>query len=99
MGVVEINDNLIKYIYSTNTNILQSIKNTAENIYKICNCNSYIQIDFILEENDILYFLKIDSQPNLSSDGILYKSVSYLGIDYPSFIKQLIEDVTKKQYM
>ncbi len=80
------------------TNIRDIILDTAKDIYNVCNCNSFVVIDFILDLNNKLHFSKINTNPSLAPSSILSKSVSYAGVNYKTFIKYIYKKYNSRSY-
>jgi D-alanine-D-alanine ligase len=69
--------------------ITDRIKSEAEMIFKICGCRDFARIDFILED-DIPYFLEVNSIPGMTSQSLLPKSAAAKGIDFDALIKTML---------
>ncbi len=97
-GIVETEEVKLTKLANIPTNIRDIILDTAKDIYNICNCNSFVVIDFILDSNNKLHFLKINTNPSLAPSSILSKSVNYAGINYKTFIKYIYKKYNSRSY-
>ena len=58
-------------------------------------CRHYSRIDYILSEDNIPYFLEINSNPGMSKESIVPKQVKEFGLTLTSFFDILIQNVLK----
>ncbi len=73
--------------------ITNNIKQAAENIYKVFNCNGVVRIDFIYDENKNLpYMLEINTVPGQSAASIVPQQVVAAGMTLQQFYTLLIEE-------
>jgi D-alanine-D-alanine ligase len=61
-------------------------------IYKLTSCSGIIRVDFIVKGNQV-YFLELNSIPGMSEESIIPKQVHNMGLEMPTVLQQVIEDV------
>ncbi|MCK5691908.1 MAG: D-alanine--D-alanine ligase [Bacteroidales bacterium] len=61
-------------------------------IYKLTSCSGIIRVDFIIKGNQV-YFLELNSIPGMSEESIIPKQVHNMGLEMPTVLQQVIEDV------
>lgn len=83
-----------EYICPANieTNLYKKIQNIALDIYKIIGCKGAVRVDFILGEDNIPYFLEINTIPGMTDHSLLPKSAKAKGIDFDNLILKLLEE-------
>jgi D-alanine-D-alanine ligase len=73
--------------------IANNVKQAAEKIYKVFNCNGVVRIDFIYNENKNLpYMLEINTVPGQSAASIVPQQVAAAGMTLKEFYTLLIEE-------
>ncbi len=73
--------------------ITNNVKQAAEKIYKVFNCNGVVRIDFIYDENKNLpYMLEINTVPGQSAASIVPQQVAAAGMSLQQFYTLLIEE-------
>ena len=77
--------------------ILQHCKLASETIYKILNCNGIVRIDYILTEDEDLYFLEVNSIPGMTAESIVPKIAKYDNINLTDIYTQLIINELEKK--
>ena len=68
-----------------------AVKDQALKIYKALGCKNYARADFILDKNNKIYLLEINTLPGLSSTSLLPKSAKSKGIDFDQLISLIIK--------
>ena len=72
--------------------VLEEIKNTAGNIYRILGCRDYARIDFRLSPDGLLYFLEVNPLPGLTPGYSDFPMIAgFCGVDYNSLIISILE--------
>jgi D-alanine-D-alanine ligase len=61
-------------------------------IYKLSSCSGIIRVDFIIKGNQV-YFLELNSIPGMSEESIIPKQVHSMGLEMPTVLQQVIEEV------
>lgn len=80
--------------------IANNVKQVAEKIYKVFNCNGVVRIDFIYNENkDLPYMLEINTVPGQSAASIVPQQVAAAGITLQEFYTLLIEECFLDTYI
>ncbi|MEN8660930.1 MAG: D-alanine--D-alanine ligase family protein [Lentimonas sp.] len=65
------------------------IKDSAERLFKACGCRDFARIDFLLED-EIPYFLEINTLPGLTATSLLPKSASCIDLDFEGLASELV---------
>ncbi len=79
--------------YSLHDLSLLMNKNLSELSLKIWNllgCSNFGRLDFIKDENDVLWFLEVNTIPGMSNNSLLSVSAKYAGISYNELIKKIL---------
>ena len=66
------------------------IKSYALKIYKVLGCRHYARVDFILDENNRLYLLELNSLPGLCSTSLLPLSAKSAGLNFKKLLDVII---------
>ena len=74
--------------------IIKMVQKEAKRIYKILNMSGIARGEFILQ-NDIPYFLEINSVPGISAESIVPKQVKATGMTLTEFFGILIEEALR----
>ena len=77
--------------------IPQEIKNKAQElalkIYREMSCADLARVDFIWNtENNLLYFLEINTIPGMTKNSLTPKSAKVFGLSFEELIDRLIEE-------
>ncbi|MCX7696213.1 MAG: D-alanine--D-alanine ligase [Bacteroidales bacterium] len=70
---------------------IEKIQETTYRLYEYFRCKGVVRIDYIME-NDILYFLEINTVPGMSLASIIPKQVEAYGMNMTDFINILINE-------
>lgn len=73
------------------SNIMNSIRETAISAYKALGCKSLARIDFFLKNSGELYLNKINTMPGFKEDCIYPQLMKHLGMELPYLIDKLLE--------
>ena len=73
----------------------EKIKNIALKIHKILKCRHYSRVDFLLDDNNKLWFLEINTLPGMTETSLLPKSLSADGYNFTDVIQMIIDEATK----
>ncbi len=65
------------------------IKDSAERLFSACGCRDFARIDFLLEDQ-IPYFLEINTLPGLTATSLLPKSASCVGLGFEELANELV---------
>ena len=81
-----------EYLYPAKieTGLEAKIKKEAEQAYRACGCRDFARLDFIVTDNNKVYFLEINTIPGLTETSLLPKSASCLAIDFSSLAKKMV---------
>ncbi len=66
------------------------IKSNALKIYKALGCRHYARVDFMLDENNVLYLLELNSLPGLCSTSLLPMSAKSAGVNFKELLDIII---------
>lgn len=65
--------------------------------HRILGCSVYSRIDFILDENNDLYCLEVNTLPGMTETSLVPKSAAAMGMSFNQLIEKLIELSLQKQ--
>ena len=65
--------------------------------HRILGCSVYSRIDFILDENNELYCLEVNTLPGMTETSLVPKSAAAMGMSFNQLIERLIELSLQKQ--
>ncbi len=68
----------------------ENLQKTAKKVFQILNLSGYARIDFRVDENDNIFVLEANPNPNIAKDDEFALSAKHQGIDYKSLIKKII---------
>lgn len=66
------------------------IRAWAERLFNAAGCRDFARVDFMLEGEDGLFFLEINSLPGLTPTSLLPKSASCVGFSFENLAKELV---------
>ncbi|MDR3047878.1 MAG: D-alanine--D-alanine ligase [Bacteroidales bacterium] len=70
-----------------------TIKAYSELIFKKLGCSGVVRIDYIVDKNEIPYFLELNTIPGQTVMSIIPRQVQYLGMNIVDFYTGLLEEV------
>ena len=71
----------------------KKIKKIGLDIHQLLKCRHYSRVDFRLDENNIPWFLELNTHPGMTETSLLPKSAAAAGIDFNSLINKIIKQV------
>lgn len=71
--------------------VIERLKIIAEKAYRVLGLRSYARIDFMVNEQDQIYFIEANTLPGCTETSLVPKSAKYDGIDFKDFIQHLID--------
>ncbi len=77
--------------------LTKKIQKAAEDAYKAIGCEAYARVDVIMDENENMYCLEVNTLPGMTNTSLVPIEASVIGIDFPHLCKKLI-DVSLKKY-
>ena len=69
----------------------KKIKKIGLDIHQLLKCRHYSRVDFRLDENNIPWFLELNTHPGMTETSLLPKSAAAAGIDFNSLINKIIK--------
>lgn len=72
--------------------ISDKMQKDALKIYRAIQCRGYARIDFILDINNMPWFLEINTLPGMTETSLVPKSVKAAGISFNSLIQMIIDE-------
>ncbi len=69
----------------------KKIKKIGLDIHQLLKCRHYSRVDFRLDENNIPWFLELNTHPGMTETSLLPKSAASAGIDFNSLINKIIK--------
>jgi D-alanine-D-alanine ligase len=74
-----------------NEEITKEIQQKALVAFNACKCKVFGRVDFILDENNVPYFLEINTIPGMTDLSLVPMAAKAVGIDFNSLISKIIE--------
>ena len=74
-------------------NLLDEIKETGVNIYKQIGCTNYGRIDFRLNEDNIPWFLEVNTLPGMTDTSLLPMAAHEIGWSFEFLIETIVSEV------
>ena len=71
----------------------EKIKKIALDIHKLLKCRHYSRVDFRLDEDNVPWFLELNTHPGMTETSLLPKSAAAAGINFNSLINRIIKQV------
>lgn len=68
------------------------IQNLSERIYSYMGCRGIVRMDYIVTENEDIYFLEVNTVPGMTEMSLVPKMLLAAGIGIKDFITSLIEE-------
>jgi len=66
------------------------IRADAEKVFSVCGCRDFARVDFRLQD-DIPWFLEVNTIPGLTSESILPKSAICRGLEFADLVDELVK--------
>ena len=76
-------------------NLSNKIKNIALRIHNLLRCRHYSRVDFLLDKNNKIWFLEINTLPGMTKTSLLPKSLSADGFSFNDVIQMIIDEALK----
>ena len=76
-------------------NLSNKIKNIALRIHNLLRCRHYSRVDFLLDKNNKIWFLEINTLPGMTKTSLLPKSLSADGFSFNDIIQMIIDEALK----
>ena len=73
-----------------NKELDRNIKENSIKIYNKIDCRHYSRIDYILSENNIPYFLEVNTYPGMTKTSLFPKSAAKMGLQFDDLINRVI---------
>ena len=71
-------------------NIENFLKKKSLEVFNAVGCKDYARMDYILSEDNIPYFLEINTSPGMTKTSLFPKSAKSLGMNFDALIEQII---------
>ena len=76
---------------------LQSlIHSYTKDVFRVIGCQDYARVDFRLDENENVYVLEVNPNPDISPDAGFAAAVAAGGLSYEDFIKIVLDNVLER---
>lgn len=72
------------------------IKSLGELCYRSCQCRDFARVDLLMDEQDNLYFLEINTIPGLTENSLLPRSAQCEGYDFDQLCLELIQPAIRR---
>lgn len=66
------------------------IQGITEKVFKELGLKSYARIDFMMDENEKVYCLEVNTLPGMTPTSLLPQEAAVIGMDYPTLCEKLI---------
>lgn len=76
--------------------VSKQIQSDSLKIYEAIQCSGYARADFILDENNVSWFLEINTLPGMTETSLVPKSVKAVGISFNELIQMIIDEALAK---
>ena len=76
--------------------LTKTIQSVALDIFNKLQCSGYARADFILDKENIPWFLEINTLPGMTTTSLVPKSANSAGISFNNLIKLIIDESLKK---
>ena len=76
-------------------NLSDEIKETGENIYKQIGCTNYGRIDFRLNEDNIPWFLEVNTLPGMTGTSLLPMAAHEIGWSFDFLIETIVNEAMR----
>ncbi len=73
-------------------NIQKNINSMTQKIYELTKCSGFARIDYLIDKDNIVYMIEVNTLPGMTKTSLLPKSLAYLGYEYPEVLDILIEN-------
>ncbi len=71
------------------TELENELQKKAIKMHKLLGLNYYSRIDFIVDENNVPYFLEANALPGMTSTSLLPQEANVVGIDYDTLCEKI----------
>ena len=71
-------------------NIENFLKKKSLEVFNAVGCKDYARMDYILSEDNIPYFLEINTSPGMTKTSLFPKSAKSLGMNFDALIEQIV---------
>jgi D-alanine-D-alanine ligase len=72
-------------------NLAKKIQTQALSAFRACRCEIFGRVDFILDENNVPYFLEINTLPGMTDLSLVPMAAKSVGISFNELINKIIE--------
>ncbi len=76
--------------------LTEKIQDITKHIYEVLNCKGIVRVDYIIQ-NDVPYFLEINTIPGMSSESIVPKQIRYANLNLKDIFTEVIESACPVQ--
>lgn len=84
-------DGAREYVKVYEDNLQKEINEMTKTAYEALKCKGFARVDMLLTNDDIPYFMEINTLPGMTAGSLLPKSLQYLGYDYTQTLDILID--------
>ena len=72
--------------------LTKEIQQTAKKIFQILGCENYGRVDFLLDTDEVLWFLEVNTLPGMTKTSLVPKAFKAAGGSFEELIKIIIEE-------
>ena len=66
-------------------------ENAALKAYRSAECKGLSRIDFIIDKNEVPYFIEINTSPGMTDVSLFPESAKSIGIDFPQLVDKIVK--------
>lgn len=76
--------------------ITAKVQSDAETAFTACGCRDYARVDFILDPENMLYLLEINTLPGMKETSLLPMSARCAGLDFTALVRELVRPAVQR---
>ena len=76
---------------------IDKVSRAAVAVYNALGLAVYSRVDFILDENDVAWFLEINTLPGMTPTSLMPQEAAAAGIDYPALCQHIIDSSLRQR--
>ena len=70
--------------------LTEKMQKLAEKAYAAIGCEPYARIDIMMDQNENMYCLEINTLPGMTSTSLIPDEARAVGIDYPTLCEKIV---------
>jgi D-alanine-D-alanine ligase len=77
--------------------LAERIERAALAAFDVCGCRDYARVDFRVAEDDSVYILEINGNPDISPTAGFARALGVAGVSYEEFIDRLVRNAATRR--